>query len=86
MGCKESNQTNKNKLASIDRSSLSTISLKKRELITLPRPNTKKLSVFWVTGLKILGRIGTHIFFNYLFSGKKYNFMHFERHLAFQNA
>ena len=33
-------------------------------------------------GLKILGRVGTHFFF----SGKKYNFMHFERRNAFQNA
>ena len=29
-------------------------------------------------GLKSLGRVGTHIFFNILFSGKKYNCMHFE--------
>ena len=50
------------------------------------RPN-KKISVFRVTGLNSLGRVGTHIFFNYfLYSGKKYNFMHFERHLAFQNT
>ena len=41
------------------------------------RPN-KKLSVFQVTGLKILGRVGTHIFFL-----EKYNFMHFERYFAF---
>ena len=27
----------------------------------------KKISVFRVTGLKILGRIGTHIFCNYFF-------------------
>ena len=40
----------------------------------LLRPN-KEISVFRVTGLKILGRVGTHIFF----SRKKYNFMHFER-------
>ena len=41
-----------------------------------------------LTGLKILGRVGTHIFFFLIifFSGKKYNFMHFERHFAFQNA
>ena len=45
----------------------------------------KKLCVFGVTGLKILGRVGTHIFF-YFFSGEKYNFMHSERHFAFQNA
>ena len=31
------------------------------------RPN-KKIIVFWVTGLKLLGRVGTHIFFNYFFS------------------
>ena len=30
-----------------------------------------KKGVFRVTGLKILGGVGTHIFFNYLFSGKK---------------
>ena len=45
-------------------------------------PN-KKISVFRVTGLKILGGLGTHIFF---FWKKKYNFMHFERHVAFQNV
>ena len=33
------------------------------------RPN-KKISVFRVTGRKILGRVGTHIFFNHFFSGK----------------
>ena len=49
------------------------------------RPN-KKISVFWVTGLKILGRVGTHIFFNHFLFWKKYNFMHFERHFAFQDA
>ena len=27
------------------------------------RPNKKKISLFQVTGLKILGRVGTHIFF-----------------------
>ena len=30
------------------------------------RPN-KKINVFRVTGLKILDRVGTHIFFNYFF-------------------
>ena len=41
-----------------------------------------------VTGLKILDRIGTHrcIIRLFFYSGKKYNFMHFERYLAFQNA
>ena len=48
-------------------------------------PN-KKISVFRVTGLKILGRVGTHILLIFFISGKKYNFMHFERHFAFQNA
>ena len=58
------------------------------------RPNKK--SVFQVTGLKILGRIGTNIFFHFFSEknimhferhfGKKYNFMHFERYFAFQNA
>ena len=37
-------------------------------------PN-KKISVFPVTGLKILGRVGTHILFLFFF---KYNFMHLE--------
>ena len=36
--------------------------------------------MFRVTGLKILGRVGKHFFF--FFSGKKYDFMHFEGHLA----
>ena len=40
------------------------------------RPNKKK-SVFRVIVLKILGRVGTNILFNYFFSGKKCNFMHF---------
>ena len=43
----------------------------------------KKISVFRVTGLKILGRVGTHIFF---LLEKFYDFMHFERRFAFQNA
>ena len=49
------------------------------------KPNVK-ISVFRVTGLKILGRVGGTHFSNYFLSGKKYNFMHFERHFAFQNA
>ena len=44
----------------------------------IKRPN-KQISVSRVMGLKILGRVGTHIFFDW-------NFMHFERHFAFQNA
>ena len=52
----------------------------------LLKPN-KKISVFQVTGLKNLGRhVFLLIFFLMFFSGKKYNFMHFERHFAFQNA
>ena len=43
----------------------------------------QKISEFRVTGLKILDREGTYIFFVNFFSGKKY-FMHFERHNAFQ--
>ena len=34
------------------------------------RPN-KKISVFSVTGRKILDRVGTQFFLNYFFSGKK---------------
>ena len=49
------------------------------------RPN-KEINVFQVTGMKILGRVGTHIFFFFFFQEKKYNFMHFERHFIFQNA
>ena len=45
-----------------------------------------KKTVFQVTGLKILGSVGTHLFFYYFFSGKIYNLMHFERHFAFQSA
>ena len=52
--------------------------------IQLIRPN-KNVSVFRVTGLKMLGRVGSHIFF-YFFSEKKNNFMHFERRVTFQNA
>ena len=40
--------------------------------------NIKKISAFRVTGLKILGRVGTHIFLNYLYIWKKYKFMYFE--------
>ena len=46
----------------------------------------KKIIVFPVTGLIILGRVGTHFFLNF-FSGKKiYNFMLFDRHFTLQNA
>ena len=43
-----------------------------------PRPN-KEISVIRVTGVKILGKVGTHIFFILSFFWKKINFMHFER-------
>ena len=43
------------------------------------RPNTK-ISVLWVTGLKILGRVGIHIFNCFFFLETKYNLMYFERH------
>ena len=45
--------------------------------------SNKKISVFRVTGLKSLGRVGTHIFFYYFFFLEKYFFMHFERHFTF---
>ena len=54
-----------------------------REILRV-RP-IKKLSLFLVTGLNILGRVGTHIIFLIIFFWKKYNYMHFERHFAFQN-
>ena len=44
----------------------------------------KKITVFRVTDLKIIGRVGTHIFlfvFVFLFQ-EKYNFKHFERQLC----
>ena len=44
----------------------------------------KKLSVLG-NDSKILGRVGT-FFFNYFFSWKKNNFMHFESRNAFQKA
>ena len=40
--------------------------------------------VFLVTGMKILGRVGTHIFFFFFIFF--FNFMHFEWHFAFPNA
>ena len=67
-----------------DLSSLSIISLKMIRAAFFSQINN--LSVLWVTGLKNLGRIGTNIFLQFFFLEKKYNFMHFERHLAFQNA
>ena len=49
------------------------------------RPNKNKVSVFRVPGLKILCRVGSQIFVMIFFSGKKYNFMHFEWYFALQN-
>ena len=55
----------------------------KKQQLMMP---TKKIDVFRVTGLKNLARVGTNTFFNYFFLEKMYNFMHFERQNAFQNA
>ena len=46
----------------------------------LIRPK-KKLSVFRVTGLKILSWVSTLLFL-FFFLEKNYNFMHFERHFS----
>ena len=43
------------------------------EKMEIDQGKNEKISVFRVTGLKILGREGKHIFF-----WKKYDFMHFE--------
>ena len=50
-------------------------------------PN-KTISLFLVTGLKILGTVGTHITFIcfVFFLKKNMILLHFERHFAFQNA
>ena len=53
---------------------------------TKPLRSNKKISVFRETGLKIIGNVATHFFNYFYFSGKKYNFMHFGRHIAFQSA
>ena len=45
------------------------IEIQINEILTL-MPN-KKICVFWVTGLKILGMVGTQIFFNSFFFWKK---------------
>ena len=44
----------------------------------------KQKSVFLLTGLEILGRVGRQIFI--FFWKTQYYVMHFERHFAFQNA
>ena len=41
-----------------------------RSITKCDRPN-KKISVFQVRGLKILGRVGTHVFFNFIFFSRK---------------
>ena len=46
----------------------------------------KKNCVFRVTGLKILGWVGIHNYLIIFFSGKKYDFIHFERHFAILKA
>ena len=48
-----------------------------RRLIII-RPN-KKMSVFKVTGLKILGRVGTHIYIFFKKSGTKIQFYAFRK-------
>ena len=53
-----------------------------RVLCNLPFSLNKKISVFRVNSLKVLGRVGTHN----LFLEKIYNFMHFERHFERLNA
>ena len=60
-------------------------SIQRVKKILILRPN-KKISVFRVMGLKILDRIGTHIFFFliiFFILEKKNNFMNFERHSRF---
>ena len=62
-----------------------------KSLLETPMLRPRKKSVFRVTGLKILGKIGihVHILSKIFISEKKknvYNFMHFERQNAFQNA
>ena len=42
------------------------VNLKQCSTVFLLRPN-KKISVFLVTGLKILGRVGTHFFLEFFF-------------------
>ena len=48
------------------------------------RPN-ERISVFRVKGLKILGRVDTQTCLM-IFFWNKYQYMHFERQNAFQNA
>ena len=55
-----------------------------KEVAAELRPN-EKIRAFRVTGLKILGRVGTPIFL-IIFLEIIYDFMHFERHFAFRNA
>ena len=53
-------------------------------MLSLLRRNKKKISVFRLTGLKILGRVGTYVFLIFFFLGK-YDFMHFEKYFASKN-
>ena len=63
------NSVDPNHLASSEAASQDPYFFHSHNKSMLIRPN-KKISVFLVTGLKILGRVGTHIFFNYhFFSG-----------------
>ena len=43
-------------------------------------------STLKITGLKILGNVAHIYFLSYCFFWQHYNFMHFDRHFAFQNA
>ena len=42
---------------------------------TITKAKSKKMSVFWVTGLKILGRVGIHFFLIIFFFWKKINIL-----------
>ena len=46
------------------------LKLNKDTYVSFVRPN-KKISAFRVTGLKILGRVGTHFFLKHFFFWKK---------------
>ena len=64
--------------------SATTIHMRYLNVCFILRPN-KKISLFQVMGLKILGRVGRlFFFFNFFFLEKKYDFMHFERQMPFK--
>ena len=48
----------------------------------LLRPNKKKYNVFRIKSLKILCRVGTHVYFNFFW--KKINFTHLKGILPFK--